>query len=276
MTPDKKMKRRYLVKRTSIRIALTLAIAGSLGGCTVHSIHSGGDQSYPPRNEVPIASNFSTSTQLKLQAAEHWRRVAADTASALVKPVRAGTTLYLRRNCDTTGCAPRACDTTFNRVFHNEFLSALVDLGYKVSNEPLANAAVVDIDVQSVAFARNRPQYRYAGEAVEIGPGTWALRDHVSLIDKVGAAAMRTEGTDAHWYRAEFAAGATPRNELVITVSAMAGDKTYLSRSTRVYYTADSDAALYSCGETSGARTWSIPVSGDCTGPRCLDPDRRR
>lgn len=268
--------RRYIVKRTFRSIALPVAVAAGLAGCTVHSIHSGGDKSYPARNEVPIASNFSTSTQLKLQAAEHWRRVANDSASTLVKAVQKGGTLYLRRSCETTGCAPRACDTTFNRVFHNEFLTALVGLGYKVSNEPAANAAVVDIDVQSVAFSRNRPQYRYAGEAVEIGPGTWALRDHVSLIDKGGAAAMRTEGHDANWYRAEFAAGATPRNELVITVSAMAGDKTYLARNTRVYYTADSDAALYSCGESSGARTWAIPVSGDCTGPRCMEPDRRR
>ena len=265
------------MKRTPIRISLALAAIG-LGGCSIHNIHSGGDKSYPAANEVPVAANFSTSRQLKLQAAEHWRRVAADSAGALVKTVPKGGTLYLRRSCDTTGCAPRACDTTFNRVFHNDFLTALVGLGYRVSPEPVPGAAVVDIDVQAVAFARNRPQYRYSGEAVEIGPGTWALRDHATLIDKAGGAAIRTEGHDANWYRAEFAAGATPRNELVITASVMANDKTYLARNTRVYYTADADAGLYSCGGevTQGTRTWAIPVTGDCSGPRCMEPDRRR
>lgn len=273
--------------RTSRRLALAAAIAAVLPGCTVHNIHSGGDKSYPERNEVPVASNFRTSTQLKLQAAEHWRRVAVDSASTLVKSMQAGgaclpktgcTTLYLRRSCETTGCAPRSCDTTFNRVFHNEFLTALVGLGYKVSAEPVAGAAIVDIDVQSVAFARNRPQYRYAGAAVEIGPGIWALRDDATLLDKSGSAALRTEGYDSNWYRTEFAAGATPRNELVVSVSAMGTDKTYLARNTRVYYTSDADAALYSCGgESSQAtRTWTIPVTGDCTAPRCTEPDRRR
>lgn len=266
------------MRRTSTNIAMTAAVAAGLAGCSVHNIHSGGDKLYPANNEVPVAANFRTSTQLKLQAAEHWRRVANDAAGALVKSLQKGSPLYLRRTCETSGCAPRACDTTFNRVFHNEFLSALVGLGYRVSAESVANATVVDVDVQAVAFMRNRPQYRYVGEAVEIGPGTWALRDHVSLIDKVGSAALRTEGHDANWYRAQFAAGVTPRNELVITVSATGVDRTYVARNTRVYYTADSDAGLYACGGEGfqGTKTWSIPVIGDCTGPRCMDPDRRR
>ena len=266
------------MRRTPIRITLALAVAAGLGGCSLHNIHSGGDGRYPATNEVPVAANFRTSMQPKLQAAEHWRRVAADSASAMSKSVPKGGVLHLRRGCETTGCAPRACDTTFNRVFHNEFLTALVGLGYRVSPDPVAAATVVDIDVQSVAFARNRPQYRYAGEAVEIGPGTWAIRDHATLVDKAGAAALRTETPDANWYRAEFAAGPTPRNELVITVSAMSAEKTYLARNTRVYYTADADVGLYACGAEGipGVRTWSIPVLGDCSGPRCTDGDRRR
>ena len=265
------------MRRTSTRIALIFALAATLGGCALHNIHSGGDRIYPANNEVPVAANFRTSTQLKLQAAEHWRRVAVDSAGVLVKSLPKGGTVYLRRSCETTGCAPRSCDTTFNRVFHNEFLTALVGQGFQVSAVPVANAAVLDIDVQSVAFTRNRPQYRYAGEAVEIGPGTWALRDHASLIDKAGNAAMRTDGHDGNWYRSELAAGATPRNELVITVSALGADRTYLGRNTRVYYTADSDAALYSCtGEGQGTRTWTIPVTGDCTEPRCVDSQGRR
>lgn len=275
--------------RYSRNVALTIAVATSLAGCAVRGIHSAGQGSYPERNEVPIAANFQTTTQLKLQAAEHWRRVANDSADELIKSFQRGgacipkngcTTLYLRRSCETTGCLPQSCDTTFNRVFFNEFLTALVGLGYQVSATPAASSAVVEIDIQAVGFSANRPQYRYAGEPVELGPGIWALRDRNSLIDNQGNTAPRTAGYDSNWYRTEFAAGATPRNELVISVSAMSPAKTYLARNTRVYYTSDADAALYSCSggaPSRGTRTWTIPLTGDCTAPRCTEePDRRR
>jgi hypothetical protein len=271
------------VWRNSRFAALTLALASTFAGCALDSsIHSGGKASYPERNEVPIAANFRTSNQLKLQAAEHWRRAASHSASALIKSLQGGgacipktgcRTLYLRRSCDTTGCMPRSCDTTFNRVFFNQFLTALVGLGYQVTAVPTTDAIMVDVDIQAVAFSSNRPQYRYAGEPVEIGPGIWALRDATTLVDKDGNAGLRTAGYDSNWFRAEFAAGATPRNELVITVSAMSWQRTYVARNTRVYYTADSDAALYACsgGVSRETRTWTIPVTGDCTGPRCRD-----
>jgi hypothetical protein len=261
---------------------ITMALAATaLAGCAVQSIHSGGQKSFPDRNEVPIASNFPTSTQLKLQAAEHWRRVANTSADALVRSLKSNgacvpnkgcATLYLRRSCETTGCAPQACETTFNRVFHNDFLTALLTHGYQVSTVPAANAPVVDLDIQAVSFAHNRPQYRYAGQPVELGPGIWALRDVISLMDKSGAETRRTLDHDTNWFRTEFAAGPTPRNELVITVSATSGANTYLARNTAVYYTADADAAHYICGVTAGrSRTWSIPVIGDCTAPSCRD-----
>ena len=117
------------MRRYSISLALTLAAAAALGGCA-YDIRSGGTGAYPPNNEAPIATNFETSRQLTPQAAEHWRRAANDAAGALVKSFGRGTTLYLRRGCETTGCAPQACDTAFNRVFFNEFLTALVDAGH--------------------------------------------------------------------------------------------------------------------------------------------------
>lgn len=276
------------------RAAVAVTIAMGLAGCAGPGIYSGGKGAAPERNEVPIAGNYPTSTQFKLQAAEHWRLAANDAAAGLVKSIRTGgacipgspcTTLYLRRSCETSGCAPQGCDTTFNRVFFNEFLTALVGLGYQVSAAPSSSAMVVDIDVQAIGFSDNRPQYRYAGKAEEIGPGIWALRDEASLVDAQGAEAPRTSGLDANWYRTQFAAGPTPRNELVITVSAMSRERVYLARNTSVYYTADSDAGLYSCPEraraaapepAASAKAWTIPVIGDCTGPRCLDEAGRR
>jgi hypothetical protein len=275
----------------STRTVIAIAFAVALSACTAPSIHSGGQGLYPERNEVPIASNFQTSAQFKLQAAEHWRRVAYDSAEGLIKSIRSGgacipkstcVSLYLRRSCETTGCRPRSCDTTFNQVFFNELLTALVELGYEVSTTPGANAAVVDIDVQAVRFAANRPQYRYAGRPLEVGPGIWALEDATSLVDSQGNAAPRTTGFDANWYRAEFASGATPRNELVITVSAISPQKTYLARNTKVYYTSDADSAHYFCEPTAGeasrpaVTTRTIPVTGDCSAGRCVDVQGRR
>lgn len=258
-------------------LASTSLAAACLGGCAAYDIHSGGTGAYPPSNEVPIATNFETTRQHKLQAAEHWRRAATDAAAALTKSVRGGSTIHLRRACETTGCAPQACDTAFNRVFFNEFLTALVGLGHRVSLVPVANAPVLEIDVQAVGFAPNRPQYRYAGVPTEIGPGVWALRDVAGLVDAQGNVAPRTEGPVRNWWRAEFAGGRTPRNELVVTVSALSAERTYVARDTKIYYTADADASLYACGGEAAARVWTIPVSGDCTAPRCTQaPERRR
>lgn len=263
------------------RSLATLAAAAMLAGCAVESgLHSGTKGArHPAANEVPLAANFPTTTQLKLQAAEHWNRVANDTAQALVKSLRGNSVpIHVRRTCEASGCAPRPCDTSFNRVFHNELVSALVNAGHRVLSAPAPNAIEVELDIQAVAFAPNRPQYRYAGRAVELGPGVWALRDVTSLVESDGVAAPRTDGADSNWYRAEFAAGRTPRNELVVTASALSPQGTYLARNTAVYYTADADAAHYFCPDALAAaartRVWTIPVTGDCSSPRCVQEGR--
>jgi len=253
-------------------LACSLVLAGCMGG-----LYSGGRESFPPQNEVPVASNFATTMQPKLQAAEHWRRVAEDAADALAKGLTAGgkcvpgrgcVPVHLKRTCETSGCSPTRCDTTFGRVFHNELLTALVARGYAVSNAPVAGGLVVEVDSQAVTFTANRAQYRYAGHPVELAPGVWALRDVTSLIGDDSQAALRTDDPDYNWYRARFAAGRTPQNELVVSVSALTAEGTYAARHTGVYYTADADAAHYACTRTE--RSWTIPVSGDCSPGRCL------
>lgn len=261
-------------------IAWVTFVAAGLSGCAADSIYSGTHGNYPANNEVPVAGNFKTSVQLKLQAAEHWKRIASYSARRLIDSFKQGaacipkhgcTLLYLKRNCLTSGCASHRCDSTFSQVFFNEFLTALVNLGYEVSAVPARGAVVVDIDIQAVNFSPNRPQYRYAGDAVEIGPGTWAVRDVADLVDRDGNVAPGTRGNASNWYRSEFAAGDTPRNELVITTSAVSPEQLYLARNTAVYYTSDGDVALYSCPGSLRALSnlWSIPVVGDCSQGRC-------
>ncbi len=267
-------------------IASGFAAALCAAACAQHQgIYSGGNKNVADTSEVPIATNFQTSSQPKLQAAEHWRRAANDSAAGLIKALKDGgaclpkqpcKVLYLRRNCEASGCFPQRCDTIFNRVFFNEFLTALVADGYPVSSGPATDALIVDIDVQPVSFSGPRLQYRYAGEPVHVGPGVWALRDVTTLIDRDGISAVSTSDPDSNWYRTEFAVGETPRSELVLTVSAMSPEKTYIARKTSVYYTADADAALYSCGpKLNDTPTWNVPVTGDCSAPRCAEPTQR-
>ncbi len=98
-------------------------------------------------------------------------------------------------------------------------------------------------DESFIVFAANRPQYRYAGVPVELGPGIWAIRD---VID--GSAdnpAQSPAVPDAlHWFRSEFASGQTPRTELFITVS-ITDSRRFLSRSSNAYYITDADKHLY-------------------------------
>ena len=268
-------------KRLFSLAAILLALAG-LAGCAGNVIQTEGRNPYADFMEAPVATNFQTSLQPKLQASEHWRRAANDAADALSRSLREGgaciaktgcRTLYVKRSCETTGCRPTACDTTFNRVFFNEFVTALVNQGHLVSATPVANALAVDIDVQALSFADNRPQFRYAGRAVELGEGVWALKDVVMVTERNGNPLQPESGGAMHWLRTNFAAGATPRNELVVTVSALTPEKSYLARNTGIYYTADADASLYFCSaprDPGKTKTWAIPVTGDCSTPHCV------
>jgi hypothetical protein len=96
--------------------------------------------------------------------------------------------------------------------------------------------------VQPISFSANRPQYRYAGVPVELAPGVWAIRD-IASTDPANTEAPPS--VDAlHWFRSEFAAGQTPRVELLVTVSVV-DKRRYLARASNAYYITDADKRLY-------------------------------
>jgi len=118
----------------------------------------------------------------------------------------------------------------------------LIDQGRIVSKAP-TNALIVDIDTQAIQFSANRPQYNHVGEASILAAGVWAL----SAVNATAAGVLTTgvASADAYtWFKSEFASGATPQTEIIITTS-ITDDTRYLARNTSVYYVADTDRSLY-------------------------------
>ncbi|MBK6401254.1 MAG: hypothetical protein IPP18_01295 [Rhodocyclaceae bacterium] len=250
-------------------------------------IHAGEPRLTASHGETPVASNFKTATQPKLQAGQHWIAIADDTGRAIVEMLR-------RRapcgpgvdKCSLVQVRPPTPMTEFGRAFHGQIVTTLVQQKVQVARAADAELTV-DIDVQPVMFTANRPQYRHAGVPVELGPGIWALRDVATPVP-VGASATPPAQDALHWFRAEFAAGQTPQAEILVTVS-VADAKRYLARATSAYYIADTDKRLYDkeicalfelCpkgvapgGAPGDGKAAVLRVTGDCPLDRpCPDP----
>lgn len=147
---------------------------------------------------LPGATSLPTSEQHTLQAAAHWNAIAGHIEQRLTAGIKQGPQrpLYIAE--------PAAPAAPFQRALASQLASALVKDGYVVSRSP-AGALKIDIDVQALAFAPGREQYRYRGEPDAIAAGVWELLVTVSVSDQ---------------YR-------------------------YYARDSTAYYVADGDRALY-------------------------------
>lgn len=202
-----------------------------------------------PYTEAPLATNFPTSKQEKLQAAAHWNRIAQDVAQRIAKSLPNQSPLYVRE--------PNT-DTAFARAFHGQLITALLAAGHPVMKTP-QGALQVEVDTQAVAFSSDRPQYRHAGAATALGGGLWALYD-IGRAVSPGAAGMvaLAAGDTLAWFQSEFASGETPQTEIIVTTS-VSNDSQYVARNTSVYYVADSDRRLY---RQTDAQTKNFHVVG--------------
>jgi hypothetical protein len=250
---------------------LSLCGLFSLTACSpINVVYTDSPRTTPAFNEVPVSSNFRTNTQLQLQAAQHWANIADDTGKSVSALLHKGSVCMPGAGiCEAVFINPPAYVTEFSRTFHNQLITTLVTMGMNVSKNP-ESSILIDIDVQPVTFTANRPQYRYAGVATELGPGIWALRD-VSSMNPGDPNNVPEVPNALHWFRTEFAAGQTPKMEIVVTVSA--SNKTrYLARASNIYYVTEGDKRLYDqeicsliqpCAK-SDTRTRNIGVTGDC------------
>lgn len=214
-------------------VGAALALTAMVAGCAT------------PYSEAPLATNFPTTKQQKVQAAAHWNTIAGDVASQISAKLAERRPLYV---------AQPASKSAFDRAFANQMISALVAGGHTVLKNP-AGALTVEIDTQVVSFSPDRPQYRHTGTATALTTGVWAL--HVGEATAGAALFATIAAADAYaWFRSEFASGETPKTEIIVTTSVNDNNQ-YLSRSTSVYYVTDTDRLLY---ESLPTRT--IKVTG--------------
>jgi hypothetical protein len=208
-----------------MRFRAGLALCGALltAGCAV------------PYSPAPVATNFPSTQQAKLRAAAHWGVIARHMAGQLAPSlkVNAKRPLYVASQQSSA----------FAQGVSAHLVTALVNEGYVVVKVPDANTLRVELDTQVVAFSAKRPQYKFAGERTALVAGAWVLTGIDHTIEWLATAAIA--GQDAYaWFRSQFATGATPKTEIIVNLS-LADESRYYARATSVYYTTDSDRALY-------------------------------
>lgn len=214
-----------------------LALCGALltAGCAV------------PYSPAPVATNFPSTQQAKLQAAAHWGVIARHMAGQLAPSLK----VNAKRPLYVTSQQSSA----FAQGVSAHLVTALVNEGYAVVKVPDANTLRIELDTQVVAFSGKRPQYRFAGERTALVPSAWVLTGIDHSVEWLVSAAVA--GQDAYaWFHAQFAPGATPKTEIIVNLS-LADDARYYARSTSVYYTTDSDRALYDAASQT-SRTFAV------------------
>jgi len=206
----------------ALKTAMALAAGLVLSGCAAR---------YTP---TPLAANFPTTKQAKLQAAYHWGVVSDSIEKRLVAQLKKSPPrpVFINQPADSNA---------FQRALVTQLTTSLVNDGYVVTRTP-AGSLKIDLDIQAVTFAPDRPQYRPIGERMSLPGG-------VSMAELSPAPLSTEEAINAGWdpydlNNAQFAPGETPKTEIIVTLS-VSDQYRYLARTTSAYYVADSDRELY-------------------------------
>lgn len=230
------------------------AAALTLGACTT------------PYSEVPVATNFPTTTQEKLQSAHHWQVIAQGIAAQITQA------LQQEQGCRS---APLVCPTLafaspdrpspFERALIAAITTELVRHGWKVRTD-LPAEITIRIDTQANRF-QNRPADGKFTSFAALGAGLWVLSDdkNIGIWEHVSPGASALVGLAAsdvwRWQTSQFAQGPTPEVELMVNVSAVR-DGVYLARTSEIFFIADSDVALYTPPPAPQPAPTVLPVRG--------------
>ena len=202
-----------------------------------------------PYSEAPIATNFKSSEQLKLQAASHWITITNNIADKLIQslPQQKNQILYVISKDNSS----------FNESVRNELITSLVQHGYLVSKIP-TNALNVTIGTQVVKFSRDSYGPQFAGVPTLLAAGAWSFS--AAKVSVAGGATALVAAADAYTrFGSKYAAGEIPKTEIIVNVS-VSNNQYYIARSTTAYYVSDTDAALYA---ESRVETKTFQVVGE-------------
>ncbi|MFZ2967823.1 MAG: hypothetical protein WA080_02065 [Sulfuricurvum sp.] len=208
-------------------IVLATALVILMSGCAT------------PYSEAPIPKNYQHTEQIKLQAGEHWKVIANDLATSVLKNIDKSKIVYLNE--------PSA-KSDFNEAMHSMLISAMVSKGITVVKSSANANLSIDMHAKILKFTKHR-EGNSVGSLTALAAGVWVLRSALSSLNPMNAIRVSTIGLAAavDGYKlsnSENSSGETPQNEIIVTITA--SDKNqYLSSISNVYYTSDDDELLY-------------------------------
>ena len=111
-----------------------------------------------PYSEAPVATNFPSSKQHKLQAGAHWNVIANDAASTLVSSIRLGKgCIAAYPDCNRLVLRPPKEPTAFAQGFHTLLATALVNQGVQLAPDA-ASAMMLPASVTTTVTTPASPR----------------------------------------------------------------------------------------------------------------------
>lgn len=197
--------------------------------------------------DVPAPTRFENSTQQKLQATAHWRKIAehfAEAISANLKGRLSGRMLHVPQ--------PEG-EQVFVAGFRELLVTELVNRGVPVTTVA-EGAMTLDIaySIQKFSADRAAATHHY-GEATVLASGLWAFGEILAspVLSHGAKVVLGVAGVEGGFrvsqdelHKGKYASGPVPRSEIILTASIL--DRgVIVSRHSNIYYSADEDSALY-------------------------------
>jgi len=216
-----------------------------------------------PYSEVPVAVNFPTTKQEKLQSARHWQMIAQGIATRITAALQGEQGCRAQPMvCPTVAVVTSDRPSSFEKGLAAALTTEMVQKGWKVRTE-LPAEIVLRLDIQAHHF-QNRPADGKFTSLAALAVGLWVVSDDkdIGIWRNVSPGAAVLTGLTAYdiwrWQMSEFAEGPTPEMEVIVNAAA-SREGVYLARTTDVFFIANSDVALYLPSPPAPAR---LPVRG--------------
>lgn len=224
-------------------IVLASALVILMSGCAI-----------TPYSEAPTPKNYARTDQMKVQAGEHWKIIANDLATSVLKNIDKSKIIYLN--------AP-SVQSDFNDAMHTLLISAMVNKGITVVKSSANANLSIDMSTNVLKFTKDRDR-DLVGTPTALTAGLWVLPSAVRRtlnplnVLRTSSIGLAAAWDTYHFFDSENASGDIPQNEIIVTITASDNNQ-YFSSISNVYYTSDTDESLYRSGYRSDDYR-SIPI----------------